>query len=106
MHINLLFTYVFSAASNTYGVPVVNLRASLFPRMAMQVMEALTLSITVLDAICWVMGVSFLFGAIGRYIQYRHNPAQSPIGRSFFLGALGIALLLLTTIGQYALPGR
>ena len=98
--------HVFSAAHSLYNAPVANPKADLFARVVMQLIEPLRLSITVLDMICWIVGGAFIFGAIGRYIQHRYNPGQSPIGQSLFLGTLGVLLVLLPIMVKYALPGR
>jgi hypothetical protein len=92
--------------SYAFSTLTVNSKADLFSRVVIQVMEPLTLSIRVLDTICLIIGGAFIFGAVGRYVQHRHNPGQSPIGQSLFLGFLGVVLLLLPMIGKYALPSR
>jgi len=96
--------YFFSTFYIFQHSPIINAKANFFPRMMMQVMEPLMLLITLLDTVCWIAGGAFIFGAIGRYIQYWYNPSQSPISQALFLGALGIILMLLPIIGQYALP--
>jgi Ca2+/H+ antiporter len=84
----------------------VQVHAGSFERAVALIMEPLSLLTTVLDAVCWIIGGAFIFGAIGRYIQHWYNPSQSPLGQSIFLATLGCVLLLLPVVGHYALPGR
>ncbi len=106
MFLSLFISYAFGILYGVQSSLVVNPKANPFTRMVMQVMEPLMLSLRVLDTICWIIGGAFIFGAVGRYIQHRNNPGQSPIGQSLFLGFLGVVLLLLPMIGEYALPSR
>lgn len=85
-------------------MPIASRKIDLFARAVALAMEPLTLAVTVLEIIAWIIGGALIIGAIGRYVQYRDNPSQSPIGQSLFLAGLGIVLLFLPIIGRYALP--
>ncbi len=62
---------------------------TLFARVVAYLMEPLQLFITLLNTVSWIIGGLFIGGAIIRYLQYRDNPNQSPIGQALFLAGLG-----------------
>lgn len=45
-----------------------------------------------------IIGVSFLFGALLRYMQYRQNPLAAPLGSVITLLIMGIVLILLPLV--------
>lgn len=49
-----------------------------------------------------VVGVTMLFGAFLRYMQYRVNPLANPISTVIVLAILGLALLCIPLLSKYA----
>lgn len=78
-------------------------RSNIFRQTIHQIMEPLSLVILLLHIICWIIGGAFILGAIVRYLQHRYNPAQTPLDQPFFLGFLGLVLILLPFATRYAL---
>jgi hypothetical protein len=66
-------------------------------------MEPLAFFVTVLHTLCRLIGGAFVLGAIMRYVQYKHNPGQTPLNQPLMLGLLGLILFGLPSLTRYAL---
>lgn len=78
-------------------------RQNRFSEAVDHIREPLVLFISVLHNVCWIIGGAFAIGAVARYFQYRQNPGQTPLHQPITLGLLGLALILLPFLAQYAL---
>lgn len=104
--IRSILLYLLSSTYHGYQPVVVTTHSSYFGRVMRQVMQPLELAMNFIDTLAFTAGSIFLFGAIGRYLEYRKNPSQYPLGQAFFLGAIGLVLLMLPWIGYYLFPRK
>lgn len=54
---------------------------------------------------CFILGGSFIFTAIIKYVEYRRNPLAVPISTVIFLAVAGILLILLPFLSTYTGSG-
>ncbi|GEM_PF-1248277 len=64
-------------------------------QVAENLLEPLGLFSNFIHTACFVLGVSFLFASIIKYIEHRRSPLMVPISTVVFLIIAGAALLLL-----------
>jgi|GEM_PF-5727993 len=75
----------------------------IFRKASYAIIEPLSLLISFMHHLAWVIGIAFFLGAISRYVQHRNNPSQTPLHRPLFLGVLGIVLICLPIVTQKAI---
>lgn len=63
-------------------------------------MSGLSVGLNMIFGLCVLTGVLFIGIALTRYQQFRQNPAETPLGRVFFVLFFGIAMLILPYIAQ------
>lgn len=80
-----------SLADNDFG----------FGEIAVYFTEPIKAATSVVSNASIVVGVSFLFAALLRYLQYRVNPLAAPISNVIFLLILGIVLVCLPLIYHF-----
>jgi hypothetical protein len=66
-----------------------------FGAVAQNVMEPVTLLSQFVSAACYLIGGSFLFASIIKYIEHRRSPLMVPISTVVFLFIGGLLLVLL-----------
>lgn len=64
-------------------------------QVAQNIMEPVTVVSQFMMTACFVIGGSFLFTSIIKYVEHRRNPLASPISTVVFLFIAGIILILL-----------
>lgn len=86
MRILFLLSLAFFAAAAT-GATIGDLSQS--------AMEPVGIFADVLHAACFIIGGSFLFSSLIKYIEHRRSPLMVPLGTVIFLLVAGIVLILL-----------
>lgn len=89
---SLLVTTVFAARETGIGL------------MANNILEPVGLIHSFVTAACFIIGGSFLFAAIIKYIEHRRSPLMVPISTVIFLVLGGLALIglpFMWMLGKY-----
>lgn len=83
----LLFLPLMAIAANA---PLPNIGT-----VAQNIMEPVSLMADFIDTACFVLGASFLFASLIKFIEHRRNPLMVTISTVVFLFIAGIILILL-----------
>ena len=96
MTIMLIFpTLVMAAAQKNAG----------FGYVAQNMLSPVGLMNDFVSSACFLVGGSFLFASIIKYIEHRRSPLMVPISTVVFLVIAGLVLVLLPFISSYAEGG-
>lgn len=91
-----------------YLIPVLALaerRAQGLGGVAQNIMEPVTLMSSFVHTACFVIGGSFLFASVIKYVEHRRSPLMVPISTVVFLVIAGLALVLLPFVGALTESG-
>lgn len=92
LRLSLLWLFpVISLAQKTSS----NLQAAGIGGVAANLMEPVSLFGDFIDSACIIIGVSFIFTAVLKYVEHRRSPLMVPISTVVFLLIAGIVLVVL-----------
>lgn len=99
---NILYVVVlFSIFINTYAASEhtaneeTKIKTTGLGEVAENLMEPVKYAFNFVQTGCFVLGTSFLFAALIKYIEHRRSPLMVPISTVIFLIIAGIILILL-----------
>ena len=76
-----------------------------FGGVAQNLMEPVSLFSDFIQTGCFLIGASFLFASIIKYIEHRRSPLMVPISTVVFLFIAGIILVLLPFLAYFTSSG-
>lgn len=74
-------------------------------KVARTMLEPLGVMSDFINTLCFVIGGSFLFASIIKYIEYRRSPLMVPFSTVFYLFLIGLILVLLPFISMITESG-
>ena len=72
-----------------------------FGAVAKNLMEPVSLFSSFIDAACFLIGGSFLFASVIKYVEHRRSPLMVPISTVIFLLIAGVLLVLLPFLANF-----
>lgn len=73
--------------------------------VAQNIMEPVSLMSDFVHTACFIIGGSFLFASVIKYVEHRRSPTMVPLGTVVFLVIAGLALILLPFMGRLTESG-
>ena len=74
-------------------------------KVARTMLEPLSVLSDLINTLCFVIGGSFLFASIIKYIEHKRSPLMVPISTVFYLFLIGLILVLLPFISMITESG-
>ena len=103
---NILIKFLFLFL---YGILLLALaashRATGLGGVAVNMMEPVSLMSDFVHTACVIIGASFLFASIIKYVEHRRSPLMVPISTVVFLVIAGLALIFLPFLGYLTQAG-